>query len=212
MKRVFILLLFCFISAGCENTYYAAMEKVGQHKRDILISRVENANEAQQEAQQEFQDALTHLASLIQFDGEDLNEQYQLSKSHFEASQSAADDVTKRINAVDKVAQALFDEWQEEIDLFQNPSLKYQSQQKLSQTQTKYKALIRSMRKAENRMAPILTALQDNTLFLKHNLNAKAIGAIQGEFTNIKRDIERLIADMNTAIKQSNQFIEQMKQ
>ena len=212
IKRILII-LFCFTSLlGCESTYYAAMEKVGQHKRDILVDRVESASESQEEAQQEFKDALTHLSTLINFDGEDLARQYDISKSHFEKSKAAAEDVTKRIDSIESVANALFDEWQDEIDLYQNASFKMQSQQQLRQTKQRYQQLIGAMHKAEKRMQPVLSALQDNVLFLKHNLNAKAIGALQGEFNTIKRDVQRLIDDMNKAIKQSAIFIEQIKE
>lgn len=188
------------------------MEKVGKHKRDILIDRVEAANDSQQDAQQEFQDALTHLTSLIKFDGKELTEQYQISKAHFESSQASADDVSERIQAIADVAAALFEEWRDEIDLYSSASLKSQSKQKLAQTKRKYQALIQTMHTAEKRMAPVLSALQDNVLFLKHNLNAKAIGALQGEFHNIKRDVQQLVDDMSKAIKQSTIFIEQIQQ
>ena len=214
--RSLIYMLFSFsmigMLSGCESSYYATMEKFGQHKRDILIDRVEDANESQQEAQQEFQDALTHLTSLINFDGKELAEQYDVSKEHFEQSKAAAEDVRSRIEAIESVANALFEEWQEEIDLYSSQSLKSQSQQKLSATERKYNSLIRSMHKAEKRMTPVLSALQDNVLFLKHNLNAKAVGALQGEFNSIKKDVQRLIDDMNSAIKQSNDFIAQIKE
>lgn len=210
IKRLLFIGL-CFISLwGCESTYYAAMEKVGQHKRDILIDRVESANESQKEAQQEFKDALTHLSTLINYDGGDLAEQYNLSKSHFDASKAAAEDVSKRIESIESVAQALFEEWQDEINLYSSATLKAQSQSKLKLTQRKYGNLTKAMYVAEKRMFPVLTALQDNVLFLKHNLNAKAIGALQGEYQTIKRDVERLINDMNSAIKLSNSFIEQI--
>ena len=84
--------------SGCENTYYAALEKVGLHKRDILIDRVESASASQQEAQEEFKDALTQLTSLIDFNGGDLAEQYKLSQSHYDASLSAASDVSEKIS------------------------------------------------------------------------------------------------------------------
>lgn len=214
MKKLIILILCCpfLLLSGCESTYYAAMEKVGQHKRDILVNRVENASESQQDAQQEFKDALTHLSTLINFDGGDLAQQYEISKSHFETSQAAAEDVTDKIEAIEDVASALFEEWQAEIDLYSSASLKAQSQSKLKSTQRTYRSLIKAMYVAEKRMAPILTALQDNVLFLKHNLNAKAIGALQGEYQTIKRDVQRLIEDMNTAIEQSNAFIQQIKE
>jgi len=57
-----------------------------------------------------------------------------------------------------------------------------------------------------------LASLKDNTLYLKHNLNAKAIGALQGEFNSVQKDINRLIDDMNKAIAQSEQFVATLKQ
>ena len=61
-------------------------------------------------------------------------------------------------------------------------------------------------------MQPVLAALKDNTLFLKHNLNARAIGSLKGEFGGIKRDIDRLLAEMQRSIQASDKFIREMKQ
>ncbi len=44
--------------AGCQPAYYAAAEKVGFAKRDILVSRVESARDSQVEAKEEIADAL----------------------------------------------------------------------------------------------------------------------------------------------------------
>jgi hypothetical protein len=123
VKVLTVFTLFLGLSA-CQNAYYAAMEKVGQHKRDILVSRVEEANESQQEAQQQFTSALAHLSDLIAFDGGDLSEHYQISKSQYENSSAIAEEVSKRISAIEGVSSALFDEWQDEIDQFSNTSLK----------------------------------------------------------------------------------------
>ena len=215
MKQLLTVIgLTCTIAlSGCQSTYYSAVEKVtGQHKRDILVSRVESTNEAQQEAQQEFKDALTQLSELINFNGGKLAEQYDASKAHYEDSLAAAEDVRGRIDGIENVADALFDEWQEEIDQFTNAKLKSQSQGQLRQTQRRYNSVIKAMHKAESRMQPVLDALKDNVLFLKHNLNAQAIGALQGEYQSIKNDVELLIGEMNKAIEQSNAFIAQLKE
>ena len=175
--RILILSVYLLLS-GCQSAYYATMEKVGVHKRDILVSRVESANESQKQAQQQF-----------------------------EQSAEIAEEVSARINAIENVAGALFEEWQDESEQFTNAKLKRQSQQKLRETASRYKTLIRSMHKAEDRMQPVLAALKDNTLYLKLNLNAKAIGALQGEYKSIKHDIEKLVVEMNSAITQSQKFI-----
>jgi hypothetical protein len=44
------------------------------------------------------------------------------------------------------------------------------------------------MRKAEKQINPVLGAFRDQVLFLKHNLNANAIAALQQEFSVISLD------------------------
>ncbi|MCV2884298.1 DUF2959 domain-containing protein [Aestuariibacter sp. AA17] len=210
MRFVFIATLLSVL-VGCQSAYYAAWEKLGVEKRDILVDRVETAKDSQEDAQEQFSSALEQFSVLINFDGGELEDVYTQLKDEFDASQAAANTVSERINKVESVAEALFDEWQDELDKFTNDKMRRESQQQLRETQRRYKALLSSMRRAEEKMAPVLSSLQDNVLYLKHNLNASAIGALQGEFNNIRRDINALIADMNVAIEQSNQFIQSMK-
>ena len=197
-----------FMLTACQSVYYSAMEKVGVYKRDIMVDRVEEAKDAQQNAQQQFKSALAQLTQLINFDGGDLEEQYQLINDQYQQSEQAAANVSNRINKIEEVAEALFDEWTDEITQYSSEKLKRQSQLKLKQTQRRYHKLIRAMHKAESKMSPVLAALKDNSLYLKHNLNARAIGVLQGEFKSIKLNVEVLIKEMNVAITQSQQFID----
>jgi len=207
-----ISLLFVLVSlSACQSAYYSAMEKVGVHKRDIMLDRVGDAKESQQQAQQQFKSALDQLSQLIKFDGGDLEAQYELINDQYEASKKSADEVSKRIAKIEDVAQALFDEWADEITQYSSEKLKRQSELKLKQTERRYHKLIQVMNKAESKMAPVLAALKDNSLYLKHNLNAQAIGALQGEYNSIKKDVESLVNEMNTAIEQSQHFIDLLK-
>ncbi|GAC16667.1 DUF2959 domain-containing protein [Aliiglaciecola lipolytica] len=206
MKQ-FLIVMLSLAMFGCQSAYYAAWEKLGVEKRDILVDRVEEAKDSQEEAQEQFASALDEFSQLINFDGGELQDVYDDLNSQFEASQEAASNVSNRINKVESVAEALFDEWSEELDKYSNANLRRESERQLRDTQRRYKSLIATMRKAESKMAPVLSALQDNVLYLKHNLNASAVGALQGEFNVIKKDIDVLIKEMNSAIKQSNEFI-----
>ncbi|MBL4823201.1 MAG: DUF2959 domain-containing protein [Colwellia sp.] len=187
------------------------MEKVGIHKRDIMVDRVVDAKESQQEAQQQFKSALAQMTALINFDGGDLESQYNIIQEQYEDSKEAAEHVSSRIEKIEDVADALFDEWQDEIEQISSTNLKRQSATTLRETQRRYQSLIKSMRKAESKMAPVLSALKDNSLFLKHNLNAKAVGALQGEMLSIKKDVSALIKEMNSAIEQSKKFIDMLE-
>ena len=211
MKLVASAFVAMLMLTGCQSAYYAAWEKVGVEKRDILVDRVENAKESQEEAQEQFSSALEAFGAVVAFDGGELEDVYDRLNGQYEDSVAAAEDVTARIDKVEGVAEALFDEWQEELEKYQNASLKRDSASKLRETQRRYKSLMKAMRNAESKMTPVLSALQDNVLYLKHNLNASAIGALQGELSTIENNVAQLLRQMNAAIEESDAFIASMK-
>jgi Skp family chaperone for outer membrane proteins len=210
MKLILTLIMLTALGA-CQSAYYAAWEKVGVEKRDILVDRVEDAKESQEDAQQHFSSALEQFSKLINFDGGELQDRYERLKDQYEASDHSAQEVSSRIEKVQSVAEALFEEWQDELEKYSSETLRRDSTNKLKDTQRRYNSLVKAMHKAESKMAPVLATLQDNVLYLKHNLNASAIGALQNEFSTVKNDINQLISEMNEAIAQSNAFIASMR-
>lgn len=214
LRSIFIIAAFIALN-GCasavQDAYFDLWEKVGVEKREILVDRVEDAQETQEEAQQEFASALEEFSALINFDGGDLEDYYESLNDKYESAKDSADAVSSRIDKVQSVAESLFREWESELEMISNENLKRDSRNKLKTTQRKYDDLLRSMRRVESSMPPVLSALQDNVLYLKHNLNANAIGALQGEFSTIKKDVNTLIGEMNSAITQSNAFIKDLQ-
>jgi hypothetical protein len=66
------------------------------------------------------------------------------------------------------------------------------------------------MHRAEAAMAPVLTLFNDQVLFLRHNLNARAIGALETELGTIERATAELITEMERAIDEASRFVEAM--
>lgn len=197
---------------SCSSAYYGAMEKIGIHKREILVDRIEDAKVSQQEAQQQFSSALEQLTLLTDFDGGELEAAYNSARDAFEDSEAAATDVSERIDKIEDVAEALFNEWEDELEQYTSAKLRRDSRSRLRNTQSDYKQLLATLHSAETKMEPVLAALRDNMLYLKHNLNARAIAGLQGEFGKLKLDIKQLIKEMNVAITQSDDFIAKLKQ
>lgn len=212
--RTFLIALILPISlllTGCESTYYSAMEEIGFHKRDILIDRLEEAQEAQQEGQEQFKNALEQFKSVVNFDGGNLEKTYNRLNDELENSEETAEDIRSHIDAVDSVANALFDEWNDELGQYTNATLRRNSEQQLKTTQRRYKQLLTAMRKAEKSIDPVLNTLRDNTLYLKHNLNARAVSSLRGELSSINSNVSTLIKAMEKAIQESSTFIAQLK-
>jgi uncharacterized coiled-coil DUF342 family protein len=132
-RAVAIGLGFLMLSiVGCTNTYYAFWQKLGYEKRDILVNRVKDARDDQEAAKQQFKTTLQQFEELTNYNGGDLEAEYNKLSSQYNEAVSRADAVNKRIASVDKVAQDMFTEWQTEIGEYTDPNLKQVSEQKLA--------------------------------------------------------------------------------
>lgn len=206
LRPAAILMAFVFL-AGCSGAYYSAMEKIGKEKRHILIDNVEDVQESQTKAQEEFKDALTRIKELYSFDGGELETFYDRLKGSYEDCDSRAKQIEERIDDVKTVARDLFKEWEAEIAMIKDANLKSSSRSSLRDAKAKYAKLENVMTKSTERMYPVLTKLNDYVLYLKHNLNAKAVGSLGGEVVSIEKDVAKLITDMNASIKEAENFI-----
>lgn len=211
LRLSLLLLGTTLLFAGCSTVYYGAMEKVGIPKRKILVDRVGEAREAQQEAKAQFSSALAQFLAVTKVPASDLQATYEKLDTEFKRSEARAKEVRDRIAAIDSVAQALFREWGDELALYKSPALRAQSERQLGTTRNRYAALMRVMDQAAAGMTPVLDAFRDQVLFLKHNLNAQAISALDGSTRELQQDISRLIADMDKSIKEADAFITAMQ-
>jgi hypothetical protein len=197
--------------AGCSSAYYGAMEKIGFAKRDILADRVEKTREAQTAAKEQFADALQRFLAVTKADGGDLQRKYDKLNREFSRSESRAKEVRDRIAAVEDVAEALFREWKQELGQYSNASLRRDSERQLDLTRRRYDALLVLMRRAADRMDPVLATFRDQVLYLKHNLNARALAQLDTTNGTLQADITRLISDMENSIREAENFIKDLK-
>ena len=199
------------LGAGCQSVYNSTMENVfGYEKRELLKKSVAALQEDQQEAQQQFKDAMTRLKELYAFQGGELEAVYTKLKKDHEHCEAEAKDVSKRIENMEGIATAMFREWEKEIEQYSNPTFAQNSRRQLQDTKSRYAQLTQAVRASEQSMQPVLTQLKDHVLYLKHNLNAAAIGSLKDEATNIQAQIEQLIGRMNTSIAEADAFIQTM--
>jgi len=209
-KLATILLVTLFTLVGCQTAYYNAMEKIGYEKRDLLKNRVKDAKDSQEDAKEEFESAYDQFSELIDFDGGNLEKTYRKLKSSYEDAKARADEVVEHRKEVEAVGRDMFKEWRREIDLYSSESLKAQSLDQLETTSREFDRLIVVMKRAESKIKPVLDQFQDRVLFLKHNLNARAVTHMQQDNRNIQQEISQLIRDMKASINEANTFIESM--
>lgn len=210
MKSIPIILA-AMLVVGCSSVYYSIWQKLGYEKRDILVSRVQKARDSEEAAKEQFKTTYQRFQELTNFKGGDLEAEYNKINSAYETAKSRADAVSDHINSVDKVANDMFAEWQQELSQYNNQDLRRQSEQKLNQSKAQYQQMIAAMRRSEKKMQPVLGAFHDQVLFLKHNLNAAAISSLSSTTAGIQSDVQNLIRDMEQSINEANAFVDHLK-
>ena len=192
---------------ACRSAYYSTMENFGVHKRDILVDRVEEGKESQADAQEQFQTTLERFRSIAGVDLGELEDTYRKFESSYEDCEAEAEEVRDKIESIEKVAKDLFREWETEIEEIHSSDLKRRSRENLALTSKRYEQLIAAMHRAADKMDPVLVAFKDQVLFLKHDLNARAIAGLDETVEGIEDDVERLIAEMQASIREADAFI-----
>lgn len=197
-------------TASCDRWYYGTMKKFGMEKRDILVKRVREARETQQEVREEFKTALERFKTVIEVEGGPLEEKYEKLDKQLKRAEDRAKDVDDRIKSIRDVSEDLLKEWDKELKQYSDRRLRSESERELGETRKRCAALIDSMVRAQKKIDPVMRPLRDRVLFLKHNLNAQAIGAIDAELLKVRTDVDALVADLEASIAEAEQFIKDM--
>ncbi|MDD5461374.1 MAG: DUF2959 domain-containing protein [Methylococcales bacterium] len=196
-----------FFLKAFRTVCYSARESIGEHKRDIVVYKVEQTCISLNETRNEFEDALKQFKNLVCVTETSLEHRYNQLNRQYQFCRSKSETVSARIRAIEEVSEALFAEWENELSEYSNRALRNSSKQQLKSARQNYARLIKAMRGAENKIQPVLAAFKDQVLHLKHNLNARAIAALQHEFIEISIDISQLIYAMEQTIAEANHFV-----
>jgi ElaB/YqjD/DUF883 family membrane-anchored ribosome-binding protein len=204
---VALLLLAALLGLACEQAYYSFWEKAGKEKRDLFRGHVEKVRDDQEEASEQFKDTLERIKVVYQVEDSELETSFRKLESSYEDAEARAAQVRERIDKLTNIAEDLFAEWEGEIASISSSELKSRSREKLVETRSRFKAMRAVMTAAEARMEPVLTRFRDQVLFMKHDLNARALADLQGEVVAIESEVDDLVADLQRSIAEADRFI-----
>ncbi|HLH02547.1 MAG TPA: DUF2959 family protein [Bryobacteraceae bacterium] len=208
MRKSAVLALSCLLLSSCSILYFSAMEHLGKQKRDILVQRILAVRKDQQATQEQLKTTLEAFKEVTGFQGGDLEKVYNRLNKEYERCQSRADKLKGRVDSVDQVAQAMFREWDGEIRSMRNRSLRDQSESLLLTARQQHAQYMRKMRRTEENIQPVLQAFHDQVIFLKHNLNARAISSLKKTSAQIDAQASALIRDIDASSQEADRYIQ----
>lgn len=195
---------------GCATVYYDVWEALGQEKRDLLRSNILKTKKDHHKVEDQFEDTLAKVRATYKLKNPKLESLYDTFKEDYQLSKSKAEQLSRRIETVNNIAQDLFSEWKTESSKIKNDTYRKDSVKKRQLSMVRFGAMMKSMREVEKSLGPVLTKLNDQVLYLKHNLNASSIGAFKGELNSVETEIKNLIAEIQQSNKQADKFIAQL--
>ncbi len=204
---VTVLVLAAGTGVACRSAYYAAWEQLGREKRDLLQNDVEKVAGDEKRAAESFTTALDRLRALGTVDAPELERQYDSLKADLAHAEDRAQTVRARVRSIEGISSDLFEEWEREIETMTSTDLKQKSRAKLAATRGRYNALHRTLVRAEASMDPVLARLRDQVLYLKHNLNAKAVSGLDVQVGEIEADVLDLVEQMRASIAEADAFL-----
>ncbi|SMF43371.1 DUF2959 family protein [Pseudobacteriovorax antillogorgiicola] len=207
LYRLTLLAIVFSFTSSCSTVYYNFWETFGKEKRDLLKDNIENAKDDQEDVNEQFKDTLTRIRTEYKFEAGALEDTYDRLSSDYEAAKAKAENLSERIDKVESIAEDLFNEWNQEAQEFSNQRYRNDSLSKLRQTKSKFATMLTSMRTVEKNLDPVLSKFKDQVMFLKHSLNAKALGTFRTEFKQIEKEIKSLSRDIDNSTREAEQFI-----
>jgi len=186
------------------------METIGIPKRTLLVRRVATARESQVAAKDQLGSALEQFRTIVSYDGAGLESKYNELQSTLTGIETSSANVKDHINGVETVALAVFRQWEDELEMYKGISVRRVSEQALRETRRQYDEVLIAMRRADSKMEPVVVAMRDNVLFLKHNLNSRSIRALNPEIQVMNALVGAAVKDFDIAIVSADKFVVEM--
>jgi ATP-dependent protease HslVU (ClpYQ) peptidase subunit len=207
---ILALLTTVLILAGCTRTYDTTAELFGKKKKDVLVDRIVAARNAQFDARDQFAAALDQLLSVAGYKGTSLEDEYSALNSQYNRCRSQTNNVESRLADARRAARSLFHQWENELDQYSSAVVRRSSEEKLKDMQMRYENVVYALEKARDKLYPALTALKDQVLLVRHNLNAQTALSSGEEMAIAEKEISALLQEIDRATADADSFVRQM--
>src|ERR1700753_4336688 len=183
------------------------MSTLGKEKSDILVSRIKDAKKDQDQTKQKLQTTMESFQALTGFTGGSLEKSYKGPTSDYESAAWQAGKLHDKIQSIDQVSNDLFKEWQGESNALDNGKPNRQDRGTFGNSTGRPAAYMRAMHQTEDQIAPVLKVFHDQVLFLKHNLNSRAIGSLKNTSAGLKNDVAGLVQSIDASSQEADKLI-----
>jgi len=195
------------VLGSCQAMYLGTLEQFGFEKREILCERIEAASDAIVILEQRLDETFSVYREAIHQEGGNLSASQKRFSNFYDKTEDAASEFNSRIEKVQAVANAMFEEWNAESGEIIDTELRRKSRSNYTRALTRYGNLLRSMRAVQAETDPILTRLRDHVLFMKLNLHPNAYAPLRSTEDDFVASAVAVSETMKATIEEATNFL-----
>ena len=172
--------------SGCKS--FSKQQTVSLRQVDELVSKIEHVHlesELSRESAHDSLDSLEHLTS-PKFNG-DAVAAYEEFVLTIERSEDQAKSLERSIRSMEKSADEVFEQWEEDLEVFTNPRMRRRSAARLEETKKRYAAILEAVEPCKAAHEEFNLGMRDYAFYLSHDFNAGSVSEIEGDLDAVRK-------------------------
>jgi hypothetical protein len=181
----------------------------GLQRVDALLGRTERLHVACEAGKQRTEAAVTALHTLVTGTfGDQPALAHQRLLQAIKSSQEQADELAASIESVRSMGEPCFEQWALDLQTMQSLELRQRSQARLTETRTRYQAVLDTAGPALVAFKQLNQHLQDQALFLGYDYNQDSVAALAGDVGNIRKEATYLSGTFDACLAASLRYVQ----
>jgi ABC-type transporter Mla subunit MlaD len=188
-----------------------AAAQAGPEQIAKFLKTVEGTVKAIGESRAQLQKTVATYNSISEMTAKDLKGAYKdLGKDVADSEKKVADGRPK-VDEMNTAAEAYFAAWKASAAEISNPDLRKRSEERLADAQARFEKIAVAGRDARQSFDTLMTDVKDQSTFLGHDLNAKAIASLKPDAAKFNGRANAVFAKVDGVTKMFDEYIASMR-
>jgi hypothetical protein len=183
----------------------------GHKQTDKLIKKSQDTIAAIRSTKMQTEETLAGYNAIIDGKVPDNRKAYKKLSNDIRKCDNQANKVRANITSMEEVADVYFADWKNSLAAISDPDLRAKSEKRLNETRTNYEGILTAAEKAGAEFKPFLTSLNDQVVFLGHDLNPSAIADLKDEAADLNAQGKKVFEAVDGTVKTASKYANSIK-
>lgn len=169
----------------------------GHQRTAEHIKKIERADKEMNEARKQVGKALEAYGTLLGEQEEHRRSAYKDLVKALERCEEMSKELRERREDMDKQAEKFFKDWKKSLKDIKSSDLESRSERRLEDTRERYRRVSDRWREMRERYQPVTSRLEDQVVYLGHDLNADATSSLEQDAREVQAEADALFRAMD---------------